>query len=76
MKQLAFFKNPVEAISRARATFGDKPFRFSTHCGDLVVLPHKYAEIIRHEKRLSFAAWVNDVGVAQVAPIQIGVITD
>ncbi|KAJ9144520.1 Gibberellin cluster-C20-oxidase [Pleurostoma richardsiae] len=57
MKRL-FVTSSRELLAKARALYPKQPFRINTDLGEIVVLPPNFADEIRNEPRLSFAAAV------------------
>ncbi|KAH8589065.1 cytochrome P450 monooxygenase-like protein [Bisporella sp. PMI_857] len=55
-KQLYFIKNGMEILSKSRETYKGKPFRVLTGLGEIIVLPPRFAHIIRNNSSLSFGS--------------------
>ncbi|UQC91170.1 ent-kaurene oxidase [Colletotrichum lupini] len=56
LAQIEFFKTGKELIARGRATLRDKPYKVLAESGEIIVLPTRFANVIRNEEGLSFGA--------------------
>ncbi|PVI06500.1 cytochrome P450 monooxygenase-like protein [Periconia macrospinosa] len=54
-EQLKFIKHGVEILNQAKKEFAGRAFRMINNTGEVIVLPTRFANIIRNEKNLSFA---------------------
>ncbi|KAF4780766.1 ent-kaurene oxidase [Colletotrichum scovillei] len=58
LAQIEFFKIGKELISKGRATLPGKPYKILSDSGEVLVLPTRFANVIRNEEDLSFGAVV------------------
>ncbi|KAJ3940419.1 uncharacterized protein N0V96_009417 [Colletotrichum fioriniae] len=56
LAQIEFFKIGKELIAKGRATLSGKPYKVLTESGEILVLPTRFANVIRNEEGLSFGA--------------------
>ena len=54
LKRLEFLKHGAEIYDNARKQYANRPFKMICHVGEATVLPTKYADVIRNERRLTF----------------------
>lgn len=61
--QIDFVKNGMNILASGRETFVDKPYKMITHMGDVIVLPPRFASIIRNETDLDLRSLLAKVSV-------------
>lgn len=61
--QIDFVKNGMDILASGRKTFLDKPYKMITHMGEVIVLPPKFAAIIRNEVDLDLRSLLAKVSV-------------
>ncbi|KAK1624614.1 cytochrome P450 [Colletotrichum phormii] len=56
LAQMDFFKTGKDLIAKGRATLPDKPYKVLSESGEILVLPPRFANVIRNEEGLDFGA--------------------